>query len=405
MSYRIEGAQVLHPDGLDAATIVVDGDRILSREGGGARRIDASGLILAPAFVDIHGDAFERQMMPRPGVHFDLGAAVLETDRLLAANGIATAYHALTLSWEPGLRSVDRGANFIEMLDRLAPRLTVDNRVQLRWETFAFEAAALIERSLCSTKTPALAFNDHTSITMRDTSIRMQDRAFEHSPDFRSRSLDDPTLKHSLRDRAARSGLGIEDFTDLLARMWARRGDVPNYIAAIAAKARAAGAPMLSHDDSQVETRNFYRSHGAHVAEFPMRECVAEAAREAGDALVFGAPNVVRGGSHLGSPNAADMIAQGLCDALASDYHYPTLLGAVARLHREGHAPLPTLWHVVSRGPAEAMGLRDRGEISEGMRADLILLDWPSREELPEIVMTMSGGRIAYLSRDLLGLH
>ncbi len=63
-------------------------------------------MMLAPAMVDIHGDAFERQLMPRPGVMIPTDAALLETDRQLAANGIATAYHALTLSWEPGLRSV-----------------------------------------------------------------------------------------------------------------------------------------------------------------------------------------------------------------------------------------------------------------------------------------------------------
>ena len=47
-----------------------------------------------------------RQVMPRPGVVFPLEAALLDTDRQLAGNGIATAYHALTLSWEPGLRSI-----------------------------------------------------------------------------------------------------------------------------------------------------------------------------------------------------------------------------------------------------------------------------------------------------------
>ena len=93
---------------------------------------------------------------------------------------------------------------------------------------------------------------------------------------------------------------------------------------------------MLSHDDTQHETRDFYRALGARVAEFPMRTPVAARARASGDSIIFGAPNVVRGGSHIGSPSAADMIEDGLCDALASDYYYPAMLASVARLVDDG---------------------------------------------------------------------
>ena len=107
----IEGAQVLLPHGTEQVSVRVQDGMItgLDVARDGAVALDATGLILAPALVDIHGDAFERQLMPRPGVNFPLHAALLETDRQLAANGIATAYHALTLSWEPGLRSVTQG--------------------------------------------------------------------------------------------------------------------------------------------------------------------------------------------------------------------------------------------------------------------------------------------------------
>ena len=63
----------------------------------GAAVVPGNGRVLAPAFVDIHGDAFERQIMPCTGVTAPLETAFLETDRQLAAYGIATAYHALTL--------------------------------------------------------------------------------------------------------------------------------------------------------------------------------------------------------------------------------------------------------------------------------------------------------------------
>jgi alpha-D-ribose 1-methylphosphonate 5-triphosphate diphosphatase len=157
---------------------------------------------------------------------------------------------------------------------------------------------------------------------------------------------------------------------------------------------------MLSHDDSQVESRNFYRRHGARITEFPMRRPVAEAARAAGDWIVFGAPNAARGGSHLGSIGAGEMIAAGLCDILASDYYYPAMLAAVARLQRDGIDTLPELWKLVSQNPAEASGLSDRGRIEPGKRADLVLLDWPEGAA-PAPVLTLRQGKTAFATRDL----
>ena len=60
-----------------------------------------------PGIVDIHGDAFERQLQPRPGVDFPPDVALADTQTQLLANGITTAFHGVTLSWEPGLRSAD----------------------------------------------------------------------------------------------------------------------------------------------------------------------------------------------------------------------------------------------------------------------------------------------------------
>src|SRR5262249_26358689 len=71
------------------------------------RCIDASGCIVLPGIVDIHADAFERQLMPRPGVAFPIDIALADSDRQVISNGITTIYHGVTWSWEPGLRGAD----------------------------------------------------------------------------------------------------------------------------------------------------------------------------------------------------------------------------------------------------------------------------------------------------------
>ena len=375
----IEGARVIFGDRVETASVRIEGGRItgidVARDG--AAVIPAQGQLLAPAFVDVHGDAFERQIMPRPGVMVDVETALLETDRQLAANGIATAYHALTLSWEPGLRSVDTGWQVVRALEALRGRLTADNRLQLRWETFCAEAEPLITHVLAGPDRPALAFNDHTTSALLHPEIAVHDRPFDHVEDYPVTDITTEAFLHKMGERAKRSQMTTGDFVGLIARVWARRAEVPADIARLAALAKRHGAPMLSHDDSQVETRDWCRALGAKVAEFPMHERVFHAARAAGDPIVLGAPNAMRGGSHLGSPGAAEMIARGLCDILASDYYYPAMLGAVARLHADRVAPLPTLWKLVSSNPAAAMGLADRGRIAPGLRADLVLIDWP----------------------------
>jgi alpha-D-ribose 1-methylphosphonate 5-triphosphate diphosphatase len=395
--FVIEGASVVLPDRLTQATARVEDGAIAALDGprDGARVIDGRGMILAPALVDIHGDAFERQLMPRPGVMIPTEAALLETDRQLAANGIATAYHALTLSWEPGLRSVAIGEEVVATLADLSPRLTVENRVQLRWETFCFEAMPLIETALAGALLPALAYNDHTSMGVLHPSVALQDRPFDHDPAFPVVDMDSPGFAAKMESRAKRSGMDVTDFVALMRQMWERRPEVPAVIGAAGQKAAAVGAPMLSHDDSQPETRDFYRGHGARISEFPMNAAVARSARDAGDWIVFGAPNAARGGSHLGSPGAADMVAAGLCDILASDYYYPAMLAAVARLQADGVGQLPDLWRLVSGNPAVALGLADRGEIAVGRRADLVLLDWPEGGT-PVVRQTFVNGRAAY---------
>ena len=391
------GASVLLPDGIVETTVTIDGPDIA--EIGGpvqGQEIDGRALLLAPALIDVHGDAFERQVMPRPNVYFPIETAVLETDRQLAANGIATAYHSLTLSFEPGLRSVEQGRKMMQAIRDLAPRLTVENRIQLRWETFAFEALETLDWAFEAPLKPSLAFNDHLSMSMRSFDTPIQHRLFEHNPDFALVDLDDPRW---LRDRhakiAVRAGLDADAYMEMIRRVWDRRPEVVPTLAKVAQKARAKGVPMLSHDDTQAETREFYRGIGADVAEFPMTMGPTQNARDAGDMIIFGSPNAVRGGSHIGSLGAGDMVEEGLCDVLASDYFYPAMLAAIDRLDREKRADRTTLWSLISSGPAKAMRLTDRGDITTGKRADLVLVDWPDGHP-PAICGTWVGGRCAY---------
>jgi alpha-D-ribose 1-methylphosphonate 5-triphosphate diphosphatase len=244
----------------------------------------------------------------------------------------------------------------------------------LRHETFNLDAESDIIAWLRAGRIDCLAFNDHMSGTIKD----------RHRPDKQAKMVD-------------RSGLSAADFAALVERTYARRELVPASIARLAAAARAAGIPALSHDDPTPAQRAWFRELGVHVSEFPTTEAAAEAAILAGEPTVFGAPNVIRGGSHTGCPSASDMVAKGHCSVLASDYYYPAMLQAPFRLASQGLAPFERLWPLVSENAAKALGLADRGELAIGKRADIVVVD-AGNERQPRIVATIVKGRIRYLT-------
>jgi alpha-D-ribose 1-methylphosphonate 5-triphosphate diphosphatase len=219
-----------------------------------------------------------------------------------------------------------------------------------------------------------LAFNDHMPLL---TATRKRSRSLERMVE--------------------RSGLSRDEFDAVAEQVRRRAGEVPPSIARLAGAARAHGVPLISHDDASPEQREEFRALGCRVAEFPTTVETAEAAMAAGDHVVFGAPNVVRGGSHVGWISAADMIARGLCTALTSDYYYPALLLAAFRLADMQVLPLERAWMLVAEKPAEAVGLGDRGRIAAGRRADMVLVDATAADE-PRVVASIVAGRIVHLA-------
>jgi alpha-D-ribose 1-methylphosphonate 5-triphosphate diphosphatase len=366
----IRGGTVLEAAGPRRADVAVRDGRIVADDGPAVRVLDAEGLLVLPGIVDLHGDAFERQVQPRPGVDMPIDVALADTESQLLANGITTAFHGVTLSWEPGLRSVQAWSAWLDALDRHRPQMRCDMRVHLRWEAFNLAALEVALADIAAGRVHLLAFNDHTPSILR--------------------RLDDPAQAAKYSERGK---LPVAAFRDLALEVAARAADVPAGVARIAAAARAARLPMASHDDADVPARAAARALGARICEFPMSEAVAEAARAAGEFVVMGAPNVLRGGSHLGWASAADMAERGLCTVLASDYYYPALLHAAFVLERRGVLSLAQAWALVSANPATAAGLDDRGAIAPGLRGDLVLV---TTDAWPRTVATIVAGDLAW---------
>ncbi len=373
----------LAPIRLVNARTLVDGalhDHPLTlREGrldqGPARELDLTGYLLLPGIIDLHGDGFERHLSPRPTAPFDKAMGLASAAAELGANGITTAWLAQSWSWEGGFRSGEAAADLLASLDRARPDLLGDLRVQIRLETHVIDQHQAVLEAVGAHGVDFVVFNNHLP-----EAVEMAD-----------------TRPHRFASWAAQTSRTAEEMLAIVRTAEAQEPEVPAALSAIAGRLGALGVTMGSHDDATAGTRAFYRGIGARISEFPTTMDAARAAHAAGEPVLMGAPNVVRGGSQTGNIAAAELVAEGLVDALMSDYYYPALPQAAWALVDAGLCDLPSAWGMISDAPARIMGLGDRGRIADGFRADLVAVNPLTRR----VEMTLSAGRVAHLSGEL----
>src|SRR6185295_9683203 len=294
---------------------------------------DMKGDLLMPGLIELHTDHLEAHYVPRPKVFWDPVAAVVSYDGQLATSGITTVLDSLRVWREDGAEDVDGRAGVLAAAissAREADLLRADHFLHLRCEIpmpdVVEEAKELIDR-----------------------------------PDVRLMSL----MDHTPGQRQFRDEVKLREYYR------GKGGGMTD--AELVVLAHEHKIPLASHDDTTEENVADAVRDRVAVAEFPTTKEAARGLHEAGIAILMGAPNVVRGGSHSGNIAAVDLAREGFLDILSSDYIPSSLLMAALQLPR--HAPaidLASAVRTVTKTPAEAVGLADRGEIAVGKRADLI---------------------------------
>jgi len=104
---------------------------------------------------------------------------------------------------------------------------------------------------------------------------------------------------------------------------------------------------------------------------------------------------MVKGGSHSGNVSAAELAQLDLLDIFSSDYVPSSLLLGTFMLSALDGWTLPKAVRTVTRNPAHAIGLQDRGVIAPGLRADLLRVRM-NRAGMPMVTETWFGGTRAF---------
>jgi alpha-D-ribose 1-methylphosphonate 5-triphosphate diphosphatase len=319
---------------------------------------DLGGDLLLPGLVELHTDNLERHLLPRPGVHWPAFPALMAHDAQAVAAGMTTVFDALCVGhgsrrdWQQVLSEA------VPVLQQATDgsHLRAQHLLHLRCELIDPDLPDLFDQHGGHPLVRLVSVMDHTPGQRQFADVE-QYRKF-----MRGLGLGEAELDQS-----------IDRFQDLQHRFADR------HRAHLAERCAALGIPLASHDDETDAHVAEAAKLGARLSEFPTTATAAAAARQHGLKSVLGAPNVVRGGSHTGNVSALDLARRGLLDILSSDYVPSSLLHACFRLTGEAGIALPQAITMVTRTPAEAVGLTDRGEIALGRRADLVrVADTPS---------------------------
>ncbi|MGL4635457.1 MAG: alpha-D-ribose 1-methylphosphonate 5-triphosphate diphosphatase [Beijerinckiaceae bacterium] len=340
--------------------------------------IDFAGDFLIPGLVEIHTDNLEAHYMPRPKVEWNATSAVLSYDAQIVTSGITTVFDSLRIGIDQDELRAGIGSmvfDFAETISQVgkAGFLKAEHLTHIRCEVPAHDAVDTLVKFLDAYPVHLISLMDHTP---GQRQFRDLDKYFIYYGGKTGKSHAE--MIEVVRRRQSTGGL---------------RAEVNR--PAVVALAHKHGIKLASHDDTTLDEVTNSINEGVTVAEFPTTLESAVASREAGMATVMGGPNVVRGGSHSGNVAARSLAEAGMLDILSSDYVPASLLLSAFHL---GDCPgiegLPGAIRLVTKNPAEALGLSDRGEIAAGKRADLLRVGMMGDQPVVREVMR-EGRRVA----------
>lgn len=352
----LDNATLVLPDATMQGHLVMR-DGLIAEIGSGrlARGEDCEGDLVIPGLIELHTDNLERHIQPRPGVDWPHAAAIIAHDAELASVGITTVFDAMRVG------SIPSGVGRYKAYARNLSRELLELRGQgaLRISHFLHLRAEICSETLID-EMALFGPEDRVGIVS----------LMDHTPGQRQ-FRDISKLKAYVMGKNA---ITEAQFADHVARLYDVRDRLgAAHEAAAVSEARRYGAVLASHDDTTADQVAVSAGHGIRLAEFPTTPEAAAACRAHGIAIMMGAPNLIRGGSHSGNVAAAALAEMDLLDIVSSDYVPASLLTSALKLGEIWGNPARG-FATITAAPAAAAGLADRGRIAPGLRADLVRL-------------------------------
>lgn len=315
--------------------------------------LDCGGDLVLPGLVELHTDNVERHIEPRPEVDWPHLPALLAHDAELASTGITTVFDAMRVG------SIHSGkGRYTDYARKLANELLAARAESMfKISHFLHLRAEICSETLLD-ELAAFGPEDRVGIVS----------LMDHTPGQRQ-FRDLTALKTYVTKKRGMNDAEFAEHVENLLSLQKRFGTKHGKGAVL--EANRLGAVLASHDDTTAEHVAASAGNGVGFAEFPTTVEAAEACRSQGIAVMMGAPNLIRGGSHSGNIAAEDLAKRDLLDIVSSDYVPAALLQSAFHLARVWD-DLPRAVATVTRNPAQAARLADRGALQTGMRGDVL---------------------------------
>ncbi|SRR5579883_493018 len=374
-TYLTNAQIILLDEVIENASLLIENEKIAAINpvvDYNAKVINLNGKTLMPGMIDLHCDAIEKEIEPRPGTLFPMQFGISQIDRRNAMAGITTPFHAISFAHEElGVRNNDIAAEIVRSIHTYQPHALVDNRVHCRYEITDSTALPVLLQLLAENSIHLVSLMDHTP-------GQGQFKNLQAYQNYLSQTYKKTTAEaEAIVQKKLQSAEGAKSRIDILI-----------------SKALHQNVQIASHDDDTPERVQTMAKMRVRLSEFPINLETAKAAKALGMHTIFGAPNILRGKSQSGSIKAIEAVHHQVASCLCSDYAPGTLLAAAFHLTQISELSLPQAVALVTYNPAQASKLYDRGEIAVGKRADLLTVDLVNG--LPQVIATWVAGKVAY---------
>ncbi len=339
----------------------------------GATCIHTHGDLIMPGIVDLHSDSLERSIEKRKGVFFDIEFAILNLDRQLAGCGITSFCHAISFADnELGLRSPKEAERCVRSIKafQTSGQALIKHHTHLRYEVGSTSSFRIIKALVEEGLVDMISIMDHTPGQGQFKSMESYLRF--HTDEY---DLSSNEIQEKAREKKGKNHLAWE------------------LVAELAHIVTAAGIPILSHDDDTKDKIHLIKAMGVSACEFPVTMEAAKRASQLGLSLFMGAPNLVRDASTNGNLKASDLLKEGLCTGLVSDYYPESLVQASFMAAR--HTGLETALSTVTSGPGAFLNTPTRpGFLTPAADADIIIVN--QDHSWAHITIALAAGRLIF---------
>ncbi|MGH1541532.1 MAG: alpha-D-ribose 1-methylphosphonate 5-triphosphate diphosphatase [Arenicella sp.] len=370
----INNAQLVLKDEVIQGHLVLENGQITDVGQGNSslhQAMDMQGDYVIPGLVELHTDNMEKYFSPRPGVDWPGVAAALAHDSQMSAAGITTVFDAVSVGYDfIGVRT-DILPKIVESITKAEQQglHKAEHFIHLRCEVSSANTAEEFAEYFDNPLVKLASLMDHSPGQRQFADVDRYRQYYQGKYGFSDRKMD-----NFIKEHIDNSGLNSKRNRD-----------------AIAQNCHEYNIALASHDDAKIEHVEESIAYEVSIAEFPTTLAAAKKSHENQLQVLMGAPNIIRGQSHSGNISASILAEQGFLDIISSDYYPSSMLHAAFKLAQiDNGYDLADAIRCVSWNPASAVGLKDRGQIEVGKKADFLRV--AMAEDLPILKQVWKNG-------------